>query len=324
MSHSPSEPTSRKMATAAPGQSPPQTISHAVPIPKSSKLATDRSTIWIVIIVIGGTALGIITTTSIVVALVTRPPGVMEPTKDPAESVEKPEFLVRQEVPKKELGSAKNDDPTSIARNTPRVEQPRIEVRQGEKQLRFNEIMVDIKSKGGVLSLPKREQGLASPVGEHELCKIFVKNPTDCELNLVTAEVMADGQPRLFLTRGQPRADGVRSWTASVRARNMTLDTLEEMPIGEFTLKDQSLIFEWKQAPDWTSPFGLRYCKLDVKVGSQAIQCHLTKQTIKPLDRLELTQRKASMPVDITAGTLSSVKYLRYDLELHLGDWTQT
>lgn len=278
---------------------------------------------------IGGSALVLVAVIGLGAYLMSgpTPPPPVPPSENPQRAVaiiEKPNVLVQVETPRTVVTPNRVIESVTVVQNDQKVKPTVVTPQPREKQLSFDEITADIRSKGTVLSLPKREQGIATPVGEHELCKIFVKQPADCNLKLVTTETMDDGQPRMYLNRDEMTEDGIQSWTAVTRAKNTTFGTIEEMTIGQFTLKDQSLIFEWKQAPDWTSPFGLLYCKLDVHVGSEKIQCSLTKPTIKVADRLELDHRKASMPVDISAGTLSSVKFLRYDIELSLGDWSES
>jgi hypothetical protein len=238
--------------------------------------------------------------------------------------IEKPTALIQMEPDKQVEDSKRRINSMTTAQKDQKVEQEVVTPQTQENRRVFDEITKDIRSKGTVLLLPKREQGIATPVSEHELCKIFVRQPADCNLKLVTTETIDDGQPRMYLNRDEMPDDGIQSWTAVTRAKSTTFGTIEEIPIGRFTLKDQSLFFEWLQAPDWMFPFGLLYCKLDVHAGSEKIQCSLTKPTITVDDRLDLAHRKATMPVDISAGTLSSVKFLRYDIELSLGDWSES
>jgi GTPase-associated protein 1, N-terminal domain type 2/GTPase-associated protein 1, middle domain len=244
------------------------------------------------------------------------------PTEQTVE-IEKPKALVELNKPKKETQSIDNtQQPVASAGDKNEVANSKV-TKPEETPSGPDQIFKDIKAKGGVLSLPKREQGLTSPFGEHELCKVFVRKASDCDLKLITTETMDDGQPRLFLVANRDSTDDRKSWTAVSRAKNTTIQLVEETPIGQFTLKDQSLSFEWKQAPDWTSPFGLLYCKLDFHVGTDIIQCSLTKPTILPLDHLDLAHRKSSLAAGIPVGTLSSVRFLRYDIELRLGNWSQ-
>jgi hypothetical protein len=277
---------------------------------------------------IGGSALVLVLVIGLGAYLMSgpTPPPPAPPTENPERSVadiEKPTVLVKAEAPKTVVPQNRVIESTTVAQNDPKVNQPVAPAQPQEKPLSFDEITKDIRSKGTVLSLSPREGGTA-PVGEHELCKIFVKQPGDCNLELVTTETLDDGQPRLYLKRDEMTEEGIQSWTAISRVKNSALPEIQETPIGLFILKDQTLYFEWTRADDWTSPFGLLYCKLDVHVGSEKIQCSLTKPTIKVADRLDLAHRKASMPVEISAGTLSSVKFLRYDIELSLGDWSES
>lgn len=243
-----------------------------------------------------------------------------ENTSKRDEVIEKPDLLVNTDQTKKPTQPAQvNEKPIAVPTN-PDTATAQVPANQTTtKPLTFEEIVKDIRAKGAVLSLPKRDQGVTGSFGEQELCKIFVEHPSDCELTLVTTETLGDGQPRMYLERENSPSDEQQLWTAVTRAENSV--EIKIVPIGRFELKNQSLFFTWDEAPSWTSPFGLLYCKLDVGVGSQKIQCSLTKPTIRVLEHLELNHRKASMPIDIAAGTLSSVKHLRYDLELLYDNW---
>lgn len=204
-------------------------------------------------------------------------------------------------------------------------EEPKENVKPSESRLTEDILFKDILLKRKILLLPKNDQGVfSSDTSPQELCRINVKQSNDCQLSVFSAEMLIDGQPRFFLEPQIIESDGVSTWIAKSRAKNAFTERIDEEEIGRFTLKDQKLSFAWKRdAPDWTSPFGLTYCKLDVNVGNKKVRCSLTEPIDKPAERVSFKSRKAWLPVEIPAGTLTSVQSLRYDIEVRLDDWSE-
>lgn len=249
-------------------------------------------------------------------------PAVAKPDEHQEPEVEKPNF----DIVKNSSKSTTDTKPVQahqVATNSTTKPDAQTTVTPDKLKFTFKQSIEDIAAKGNVLSLPKREQGLQPLVGEQELCKVFLNDLDDLKLKLITTEALEDGQPKQFLVADANTPQEVRTWTVFSRAKNSTLQVLEEVAIGKFTLRDQTLIFEWLQAPNWTSPFGLLYCKLLAQVGSEQVECSLVRATTKPAEHLDLSRPKLSVPVEIYADSLSSMRYVRYDLELKLDDWSE-
>lgn len=313
---------------------PPKSMRHARPttVPSVDNLFAKRGpSKALLAVAIGGGVAALAVVVSIVVLIVG---GLSAPLPATTPADQQPTVAVNQQPPnlfnqpvaaKHERSAPPSFTEATDTKITPADVPKEVEVEVNEVPLTAAVLFKDIMAKGGVLSLPKREQGIATiAAGEQELCKIFVKQPADCELVLVTTETLDDGQPRLFLERQPPQDNGVQVWIATAGSKNRTFNVIEKQQIGSFKLKDQLLTFEWKaDAPDWTAPFGLLYCKLDVRVGKERTRCSLTQRTTMPPERVAFSARKASLKVEIPAGSLSSVKSLRYDMELKLGGWSE-
>lgn len=213
---------------------------------------------------------------------------------------------------------------TNLPRVVPEVP-PLAESKNAAKSKGSVDPFDDIISKGNILLLPKHDGGVfSSDRGGHQLCKIKVKRPADCEMALFTAETLLDGQPRFFLEPQTPQSDRTSIWIAKSRAKNTVTEIIDEEEIGTFTLKDQILTFEWKHdAPDRASPFGLAYCELDLNVGSEKIRCSLAQPIHKPTERVSFKIRNGWLPVEIPVRTLASDQSLRFDIEVRIDDWSE-
>lgn len=177
----------------------------------------------------------------------------------------------------------------------------------------------DIEAKRRLLSLPNKEGGVATSLQE-SLCKVFVNDSADCELKLHTTEHIADGQPRLLLRRDEKSADGSSFWTVLSQVPDPFIEgTLKQAPIGQFVLNNTDLSFRWNDTtPVWSYPHGLTFCKLDVTVGDQTVQCSLFKAESRKPEKLNLSERRQSLDLQVPPGSLANVDALHVTLELHV------
>ena len=291
---------------------------------------------WLVFSVVGGILMGIISVTTILSFLLQRsalpvPPVALDNTgpNSTVAVVEKPAALVKLDTAKAtpKVAPVINTNTVAIVATKP-VEVMPSEIKPQAKPL--SPVFANIAAKGRILSLPKRDQGITA-VGStssapEELCKVFAKNLSDCELKLSTTETFA-GEPRLFLESDPTPEPGTRSWTVMSRTKKDVFGESNSKAIGRFILhdgtQDHALTFAWDpEVPEWSNPFGLSYCKLDVQVGSEKVACSLSKPTMIPAEKLDLTIHRRSLAIGIPARSLASSEFLRLDLELHLGDWS--
>ena len=244
--------------------------------------------------------------------------------------IEKPDLLVKLDATKAPSKTESVISTNTVAAATAKpLDAMPIETKPKEGPL--PPVFANIEAKGRILSLPKLEQGIQAVFSTNsapqELCKVFLKNLSDVELKLSTTEAY-EGEPRLLLASDRGPEPGTRSWTVMSRSKKDPFGESRANAIGRFLLHDHTeahaLTFAWDTAaPEWSNPFGLLYCKLDVQVGSDKVTCNLSKPIITPTEKLDLTRARRSLALGIPPRSLASTEFLRCDLELHLGAWSE-
>ena len=168
----------------------------------------------------------------------------------------------------------------------------------------------DIKKRNRVLPLPELRQGIGGPSGPKELAKLYVGSPDDCQLSIVGSEhVLQRG--RSFET-SRNDTDGTPTWTVVSEVKNVPAT----QGIGSFTLKGDSLMFQWDAKGKSATQSGkLQYCLLDIRVREESERCILTKP--KEVDSVKadvLGSPQVELPLD--PDWLSKLDLLRLDLRL--------
>lgn len=303
--------------------------------PVASDPASNVSAKWAIVTITAGVIVGATMTATIVSSLISsdKHASLNRPgTAGDASSARPTPIAKKEEIPADLLAlslevplSPKSVEPPKMevaeVSTSTKLPDPKVELNPGKP---LPPTFADIEKKGRLLSLPQRVGGLGAAESESgELCKIHVQDPTECDLTLVTSE-MIDDQPRLFLQLDEAGSKGKRVWIAAARSSKGLVDTGQTARIGTFQLANQTLTFEWNlAAPPWTKPYGLTLCTLHVRVADQSVPCALFKALPSKPVRLNLAQARQVIPFAGTGQSVASGRSLRLAVELRFGDWSE-
>jgi hypothetical protein len=133
----------------------------------------------------------------------------------------------------------------------------------GDPALAANGVFSDLAGRPAVLSLPARPLDQDQNPAGQELCKLFVKNPAECDLTLA-GDVLGGGKE--FRLDKPNDSESRRQWTVQLHAK-----TMGDEPVARFTLERQALSFAWFGSHGANQDDGqLKNCRLTIAVGKES------------------------------------------------------
>lgn len=200
-------------------------------------------------------------------------------------------------------GDRPDEQPTEPSADSPTEPKP--------PQPKREDPFEDIKKRNRVLPLPEAAEGVAGESEPKELAKLYAGSPDDCQLSILGSERLL-GRGRVFeISRND--GDDTPTWTVV----NKTKDVPATPVVGSFTLKDDSLAFQWHPTESPEGKAGrLRYCLLEIRVGKEDERCILVEP--KEVDSVKadvLGSAQVGLPLE--TDWLSNPDLLRLDLQLH-------